>query len=110
MSEKTSPVFLIATANDVSALPPEMLRKGRFDEIFYTDLPTPEEREAILRIHMRKRNVDPDGFSADEWKQLIDVTGRTVGSELEQMVCDARFASFASMASPTEKFFTSAPI
>ena len=59
MQEKSSPVFVIATANDVSLLPPELLRKGRFDELFFVDLPFPGEREEILDIHLRKRGRDP---------------------------------------------------
>ena len=58
MQEKTKPVFIIATANDVSALPPELLRKGRFDEIFFVDLPTKQERIDIFKIHLLKRNKD----------------------------------------------------
>ena len=54
MEEKTASVFVIATANDVSALPPELLRKGRFDETFFVDLPEPKERETILSIHLAK--------------------------------------------------------
>ena len=56
MQEKTKPVFVVATANDISQLPPEFLRKGRFDEIFFVDLPTKEERMEILRIHLSKNN------------------------------------------------------
>jgi len=63
MQEKTKPVFLIATANDVSALPPEMLRKGRFDEIFFVDLPDAGEREQIFSSHVKKRHRDPANFT-----------------------------------------------
>jgi len=63
MQEKTAPVFLIATANDVSQLPPEMLRKGRFDEIFFVDLPDATERADIWSIHLRKRNRDVSKFN-----------------------------------------------
>jgi len=59
MQEKVSPVFVVATANDVTQLPPELLRKGRFDELFFVDLPDEEEREAIWRIHIQKRDRDP---------------------------------------------------
>ena len=55
MQEKTDPVFVIATANDISTLPPELLRKGRFDEIFFVDLPTTKEREKIFKLHIQKR-------------------------------------------------------
>ena len=59
MQEKTSPVFVIATANDVRALPPELMRKGRFDEIFFVDLPSREERKTIVDIHLKKKKRDP---------------------------------------------------
>ena len=63
LSEKTSPVFVVATANDISQLPPELLRKGRLDEIFFVDLPSDAEREEIFRIHLERRHRDPDRFS-----------------------------------------------
>ena len=62
LSEKSAPVFVVATANDVSQLPPELLRKGRLDEIFYVDLPLDEERAEIFRIHLAKRNRNPEEF------------------------------------------------
>lgn len=83
MQEKTKPVFLIATANDVSALPPEMLRKGRFDEIFFVDLPDKVEREDIFRIHLTKRNRDAAGF---DLKVLSELTFGFSGAEIEQVV------------------------
>ena len=66
LSEKTSPVFVIATANDISHLPPELLRKGRLDEIFFVDLPTTAERHEIFRIHVEKRGRKPANFDLDE--------------------------------------------
>lgn len=83
LQEKQSPVFVIATANDISSLPPEMLRKGRLDEVFFVDLPTPAEREEIVRIHVTKRGrevaemdlpvlaASSDGFSGAEIEQGI---------------------------------------
>jgi ATP-dependent 26S proteasome regulatory subunit len=91
MSEKTAPVFLIATANDVSALPPEMLRKGRFDEIFFVDLPDHAEREEIFRIHLVKRKRDPKKFKA---KALADATEGFSGAEIEQIVVGALYSAF----------------
>src|SRR5207302_10170443 len=64
MQEKKSPVFVVATANDISTLPPELLRKGRFDEIFFLDLPTLEERREIFAVHLRKRNRLPQDFDS----------------------------------------------
>jgi SpoVK/Ycf46/Vps4 family AAA+-type ATPase len=59
MQDHRHPIFIIATANDVSALPPELMRKGRFDEIFFIDLPKAKAREHILRIHIQRRKRDP---------------------------------------------------
>jgi SpoVK/Ycf46/Vps4 family AAA+-type ATPase len=93
MSEKKSAVFMIATANDVTSLPPEMLRKGRFDEIFFVDLPDRAEREEIFRIHLAKRKRDPGGFDLGK---LADVTDGFSGAEIEQVVVGAlHFAFFA---------------
>jgi len=76
-------VFLVATANDLSALPPELLRKGRFDEIFFVDLPDPEERRQIWDIHLRRHNQDAKGFDLEA---LIDASGGFSGAEIEQAV------------------------
>lgn len=95
LTEKKSRTFVVMTMNRTRGIPPEFLRKGRFDEIFYTDLPDSTEREQIFRIHMKKRYVDPDAYTTEEWGQLISGTKDCVGAELEQMICDARFASFA---------------
>lgn len=86
MQEKTKPVFLIATANDVSALPPELLRKGRFDEIFFIDLPESKEREEIFAIHLAKRKRDPKKFKV---KELAKLTAGFSGAEIEQVVISA---------------------
>lgn len=91
MSEKTAPVFLVATANDVSALPPEMLRKGRFDEIFFVDLPDDKEREQIFRIHLQKRKRDPAKFKL---KELSKATDGFSGAEIEQVVVGALYVAF----------------
>lgn len=91
MQEKTKPVFLIATANDVSALPPEMLRKGRFDEIFFVDLPDALEREAIAAIHLRKRHRDPALF---DLKKIASATKGFSGAEIEQLIVAGLFVAF----------------
>src|SRR5215471_6369389 len=83
MQEKTAPVFVIATANNVHQLPPELLRKGRFDEIFFCDLPDREDRAQILDIHVRKKNRDPGKFDMDK---LVEATVDFSGAELEQAV------------------------
>lgn len=91
MQEKTSSVFFVATANDVSQLPPELLRKGRFDEIFFIDLPDMDEREEIFRIHIAKRKRKPQDFDI---KQLAKESKGFSGAEIEQIVVSAMFASF----------------
>ncbi len=91
MQDKTAPVFLIATANDVSQLPPEMLRKGRFDEIFFVDLPDREERLAIFRIHLAKRKRDPVKFDLES---LATTTRGFSGAEIEQTVVGGLFSAF----------------
>lgn len=91
MQDKTKPVFLIATANDVTALPPEMLRKGRFDEIFFVDLPDKAERESIFSIHLKKRNRDPLKFDV---KKLGVITKGFSGAEIEQVVVGALYSAF----------------
>lgn len=86
MQEKTKPVFVLTTANDVSVLPPELLRKGRFDEIFYVDFPKEDERAAILQVHLRKRKKDGSGIDVNH---LARETGGFSGADLEGMVKDA---------------------
>ncbi len=93
LQEKTSPVFVIATANDVSALPPELLRKGRFDEIFFCDLPVREERRKILDIHIRKKGRDPGAFDLDK---MVDVSNDFSGAEIEQAVIASLYDAFDS--------------
>ena len=84
-------MFVIATANNVSQLPPELLRKGRFDEIFFCDLPDREDRRQILDIHLRKKNRDPGQFDIDK---LVDATIDFSGAELEQAVVAALYDAF----------------
>ncbi len=93
LSEKTSPVFVIATANDVSQLPPELLRKGRLDEIFFVDLPAAAERRDIFRIHLQKRGRDPAKFDLDE---LARVSEGFNGAEIEEAIISALFDAFSS--------------
>jgi SpoVK/Ycf46/Vps4 family AAA+-type ATPase len=99
MQEKTAPVFVGATANEVEVLPPEILRKGRFDELFYMGLPSKEERKHILTIHMRKRNVDPSRFDMD---YLAESTEGLNGAEIEQGVISAIFESSSQDSAVTE--------
>jgi len=92
LQEKTAPVFVIATANRIEALPPELLRKGRFDEIFFVDLPSPEERLEILDIHLRKRHRDPARF---DLATLVKAAESFSGAELEQAVVEGLYHAFA---------------
>jgi len=92
MQEKTAPVFVVATANDVSRLPIETLRRGRFDEVFFLDLPTESERREIITVHLRKRRRDPGQFDVHRLAALAD---GFVGAELEQAVIDAMYRAFA---------------
>ena len=91
LQEKQSPVFVVATANDVSALPPELLRKGRFDEIFFIDLPSQREREEIFAIHLRKRGRDPKKFNL---RKLAQASAGFSGAEIEQAIIAALFDAF----------------
>jgi SpoVK/Ycf46/Vps4 family AAA+-type ATPase len=94
MQEHRSPVFLVATANDINALPPELLRKGRFDEIFFVDLPSAESRRQIFTIHLRKAKQTPASFDLDA---LAAASEGYSGAEIEQAVRAALVAEFAGM-------------
>jgi ATP-dependent 26S proteasome regulatory subunit len=91
LSEKSKPVFVLATANDISQLPPELLRKGRLDEIFFVDLPSLEERRVILKIHLAKRRRDPSRFDLDV---LAAAAEGFSGAEIEQAVISALYDAF----------------
>ena len=91
LQEKTAPVFVIATANQVTLLPPELLRKGRFDEIFFVDLPDAREREEIFRIHVHKRRRDTQRFDLGA---LARQSEGFSGSEIEQAVISALYDAF----------------
>ncbi len=91
LQDKTAPCFVVATANDVSALPPELLRKGRFDEIFFVDLPSALERAEIFAIHLRKRKRDPALF---DLVTLAHETAGYSGAEIEQAVVSALYDAF----------------
>ena len=91
LQEKSSPVFVIATANNVHMLPPELLRKGRFDEIFFVDLPTPEERAKITNIHIKKKKRDADSF---ELEKVVAATQGFSGSEIEQAIISALYDAY----------------
>jgi len=91
MQEKRAPVFVMATCNDIGSLPPELLRKGRFDEIFFIDLPTFEERKEILAIHLARRHRDPARFGLD---LLSRAAAGFSGAEIEQAIISALYDAF----------------
>lgn len=95
LQERDSRVFVVATANDVDRLPPELLRKGRFDEIFFVDLPSEAERRDILDLHLARRGRDPQRFDLD---QLATAAEGFSGSELEQAVVAGLYTAFAEEA------------
>ncbi len=91
MQEKTSPVFVVATANNINLLPPELLRKGRFDEIFFVDLPNQKERENIFSIHLKKKGQDPSQYPME---MLGKKTEGFNGAEIEECIKEAMFAAY----------------
>ena len=91
MQEKQSSVFVVATANDISSMPPELLRKGRFDEIFFLDLPNKDERKEIYAVHLKKRYRLPQDYDID---LLALQTEGYVGAEIEQTIIDAMYQAF----------------
>lgn len=100
MQEKSKAVFVVATANNINSLPPELLRKGRFDEIFFVDLPTRKERSDIFMLHMKKRLTDPKAvgdfqLAPDTMVRLAEQTEGFVGAEIEQVVVSGLFEAFA---------------
>jgi MoxR-like ATPase len=90
LQEKKKPVFVVATANDVFRLPPELMRKGRFDELFFVDLPEADERRAIWEIHLRKKKQDVARFDLDA---LVAASSGMSGAEIEQAVISALYRS-----------------
>jgi MoxR-like ATPase len=93
MQEHRAPVFVAATANNIEALPPELLRKGRFDEIFFVDLPDLDARRKIFEVHLKRRNQDPRKFELD---QLASASDGCSGAEIEQAVIAGLHEAFAS--------------
>ncbi len=93
MADNTKPVFIVATANNISALPPELIRKGRLDEVFFVDLPDAAAREHIFLIHLVKRGVPTDALSLTE---VAELAAGFSGAEIEQVVVSALYQSVAS--------------
>ncbi|QOV23131.1 AAA family ATPase [Anabaenopsis elenkinii] len=93
LAEKTSPVFVVSTANDIQSLPPEMLRKGRFDEIFFVGLPTQEERKAIFNVHLSR--LRPHNLKGYDLDRLAYETPDFSGAEIEQTLIEAMHIGFS---------------
>jgi len=91
LSEKTAPVFVVATANDISQLPPELLRKGRLDEIFFVDLPSEAERLDVFRIHLQKRQRDAETF---DLPALVKASPNFSGAEIEEAIISGLYDAF----------------
>ena len=98
LSEKNAPVFVVATANDISQLPPELLRKGRLDEIFFVDLPSRDERLEVFRIHINKRGRDAAGFDLEA---LADASRDFSGAEIEEAINSGLYDAFYAQAELT---------
>lgn len=105
MQERQAPVFLIATANDIEALPPELLRKGRFDEIFFVDLPDAEARKSIFEIHLRKRKRDPGLYDTDALAKSAEGYS---GAEIEQAIVSAMHTAFSTKSQLTTEHILAA--
>ena len=103
MQEKKKPVFVVATANDISRLPPELLRRGRFDEVFFLDLPTKSERAEIFAVHLAKRKRQPSSFDLEK---LAAASSGHVGAEIEQAIIDAMYRAFNDPDRPRREFTT----
>jgi len=100
MAEREAPVFMVATANAVDRLPPELLRKGRFDELFFVDLPDVQTRAEIFRIHLSRREFDPERF---DLAVLAEACDGFSGAEIEQVVVSAVYAGQAQLRDPDQQ-------
>ena len=98
MAENDKQVFIVATANDVTALPPELICKGRLDEIFFIDLPGPAVRSDIFSIHLKKRELDPARFDLEA---MVAASEGFTGAEIEQAIVATRYAASANDTTAT---------
>ncbi len=105
LQDRTAPVFVVATANDVTQLPPELLRKGRVDELMFVDLPNAEEREAIWRIQIANYARNPGEF---DLARLVTASEGLTGSEIEQAVIDGLYDAFNDYREPVDRNFLAA--
>ena len=93
LQDRNGDVFVVATANDVKKLPPEFIRKGRFDEIFFVDVPDKESREAIFKIHLEKRGENISNF---DLAKIVENTDGFSGSEIEQVIVSGLYSAFSN--------------
>lgn len=93
MQDHREPIFMVATANDISALPPELMRKGRFDEVFFIDLPSSEARQQIFTVHLKRKGRNPGDFDVE---QLADASKNLTGSEIEQAIMSGLFTAYSA--------------
>lgn len=105
MAENDNAVFIVATSNDITGLPPELMRKGRLDEIFFVDLPDNEVRREIFRIHLSKRDLDPEAF---DLAALAESAAEFTGAEIEEAIVSARYLAAARDGTITQKDVKSA--
>jgi AAA+ superfamily predicted ATPase len=105
MQERRAAVFVAATANEVERLPPELVRRGRFDEVFFVDLPSPTERVQILAVHLRRRGRDPAAYRVADIARELD---HWSGAEVEQMVSSALFRAYAEHVELSEEHLRAA--
>ncbi len=108
MQEKTSPVFIVATANNVPLLPPELLRKGRFDEIFFLNLPTEKERQDIFRVHLQR--LRPNRLREFDLAAMAQQAVDFSGAEIEQAIVDGMYQAFAGIGTGERRDFTTEDI
>jgi SpoVK/Ycf46/Vps4 family AAA+-type ATPase len=105
LQERRAPVFVAATANEVERLPPELVRRGRFDEVFFVDLPSSKERAQILAVHLQRRGRDAGAFAAAELARELE---HWSGAEIEQMVSSALFRAYAEQRDLSEEHLRAA--
>jgi AAA+ superfamily predicted ATPase len=105
LQERRAPVFVAATANDVERLPPELARRGRFDEVFFVDLPSTKERAQILSVHLTRRGRDASAYPVEELTRELE---HWSGAELEQMVAAGLFRAYAEKKELTEEHLRAA--
>jgi SpoVK/Ycf46/Vps4 family AAA+-type ATPase len=105
MAENDKPVFIVATSNDITELPPELVRKGRLDEVFFVDLPDEQVRREIFRIHLNKRGIDVDAF---DLAGLAAAADGFTGAEIEEAIVSARYLACSRDGTVTQEDVTGA--